>query len=234
MSVFVRIEREGMTPRIARIRGVVADVGEDALGVLSAQDPVELFFSLFQLGSDYWLQPRATDGQKNQKATGPGDEPPAAPLKVTPGLMLPFGGYAFTFWPAAPASEVFAHVEGEAEELVAPQGAPAGEIQVDFGRTHARYPLFRNICYRVGSSPDATIPVPYPDVAPLHCEFWSTDGAVAVRGLQGEVSLENTVSGTGGTRVAGTVSGDLSVFRGLLPIRINLTAAGAGIVLTAL
>ena len=184
MSLLIKIEKFGSTPRLLHTRQPHLRLGEGRkFGLLSYSDLTDAFFCITATPLGYILEVENPDFSIN---TGEALSGRAAPLKA--GDMLEGRDYRFTFVPISETAELLAYSSAlpcvQALVLANQRGASLAYRVAGIRR---RYPIPPNLDIVIGSSPGAAVFIPLSGIKEAHCAVSLQRAALKCEAIRGIV-----------------------------------------------
>ena len=186
MSVFLKVEKFGASPKLLRLRSLCTSVGEEHRGILTCHAPAVLFFTLWYRNEELRLRAccdhLVCEGQELKR----GDE-----VSIKLGAQAVLWDYTFTFFPVPTDCECLSACRASLASLdAAARSAPRAYpfLTYHLAGIRKRYPLRPNFQLVIGSSTDAAVYIDLPKVRPHHCRICYKDGAVHIVPADGGVA----------------------------------------------
>ncbi len=221
MSVFVRVDKFGSESRVLRLRGLVNDIGEDAVGVITSESVKVPYFSVLAVGERYLLKLHTTVSGQSGKSFGK-IVPAASQTWLNGEAYFGIGDYTFFITAASNDAEALAQSDLKSEEIFnAESTANLPKLSYKVAGLGKAFTLFKGIELSLGSHEDCAIRLELEGIAPLHLALTYSPPELICRAIH-RVSLNERVYEGGSF----TLSEDGTIKLLPLGIQINIHFPG--------
>lgn len=189
MSIFIRHERFGTSPKILRLRGIWCCLGEDNIGVVTYQNPKVRYFSLGLIKERYILMVECEGLKINEQACEAGSQ-----HWLAQGDRIQVNDSLFIIVPTSTLAEGLAYSDAKISsyENIEYLSDDFPNISYGLSQFEQRLALYPNIEFIVGTHNDCSMQIIIEGVTDRHCSFTYCIGTgVTVRPLSGQVKIDD-------------------------------------------
>jgi len=195
MSIFLKVTRFASEPVIISLKGLHHTIGEDQRGILTSENLLKSFFSIYSIDNRYLLKIEEDSCQFNGAKISRNDQ-----TWIAEGDNLVISDYQFLFIPTSSSVELLSAETVSMQEVMTADldnESTLPRVSFHLGNLSRTYKIFKDIKFDIGSNPENSICIKAPDVRKRHCSLTNIDGKINISEIDGKIStsksaLDNT------------------------------------------
>ncbi len=190
MSLFIRVDKFGASPRLLHMRTLSMTLGEDHHGIIACDNIIKPLFSVFAVEQQYLIRVETRNVSINNQSFPYGYEM----VLHSPTIIEGFDA-KFTLVPVSTTAEIIARSAGlTSDEIDHEITRMLPRLEISLAGMSRVFPIFENIPLSIGSDPDDPIFIDLDDVRPNHCVLTFNNGNIEIEAKHGEIAKLDTQS----------------------------------------